>query len=55
LWNINGQLIKETNATNDYLWGVDWSSDGNRIITTSQNGIITIWDSQLNFIQHIEY
>ncbi len=55
IWNRNGELMHESASSKDYLWGIDWNSVGNRIITTSQNGVIAIWDEEANLIGHMEY
>ncbi|MEM6265692.1 MAG: hypothetical protein AAGI38_24530 [Bacteroidota bacterium] len=55
IWDEEGTLVHESASSADYLWGVDWNSDGSRIITTSSNGIITLWDKTANRIQVLAY
>lgn len=55
IWDRDGQLIHQSESSKDYLWGINWNADGSRIITTSSEGIITLWDQEANFIRHIKY
>ena len=55
IWDKNGKLIIESKSSNDYLWGIDWSPNGKYIITSSANGLITLWDENANTIKAVEY
>ena len=55
LWDTNGILIKASNPSEDYLWGLDWNSDGTKIVTTSSHGEITIWNRDLEVLKRVEY
>ena len=54
IWTKNGDLIAE-GISADNLWGVDWSSDGKFVVTSSFDGHIKIWDSNAKLIQEIKY
>ena len=55
IWNRKGKLIREAESSDDYLWGVDWNSDGSRIVTSSSEGVIAVWDKDLTLIRLLEY
>lgn len=55
IWNKDGELLHESESSSDYLWGIDWNSTGNRIITTSQDGVISLWDESANLVRHLNY
>lgn len=55
LWDTTGQLVDQTEATKDYLWGVDWNSDGSLLITGSSEGVFSVWDSNLQLITEITF
>ena len=55
IWDQTGTLIKESHSSEDYLWGIDWNSDGSKIVTTSDRGVITLWDKDLSIIKQLEY
>lgn len=44
IWGKDGNLISNGKST-DYLWGISWDKKGNRIITSSKEQKIVIWDS----------
>lgn len=54
LWNKNGDLIKERKS-DGLLWGIDWNPDGTKIITSDENGRISLWNKDLNLIKEISY
>jgi WD40 repeat protein len=54
VWTKNGDLIAEGFSADD-LWGVDWSSDGKFIVTSSFDGHIKIWDGNAKLIHEIKY
>jgi WD40 repeat protein len=53
IWDTNGNLISEGNSK-DYLWGVSWNKQGNRIITSSMEQNIILWNNKAERILHIE-
>ena len=55
LWDTEGNLIYESKASKDYLWGIDWSPNGRYIITSSDQGIVRLWDKNGEFIQYIKF
>ena len=54
IWDREGKLVRQSQSSDDYLWGIDWNSDGSKIITTSDKAVITLWDKDLNVIRVIE-
>lgn len=54
IWSKNGELIAE-GVSEDNLWGVDWSSDGKYIVTSSFEGRIKIWDAKAKLVKEINY
>ena len=55
IWDRQGRLIHQSKVSDDYFWGIDWNSDGSKIITTSANGVMSIWDNEANHLRQIEY
>ncbi len=53
IWNTKGNLISEGNSK-DYLWGVSWNDQGNRIITSSLEQRIILWNKKAKRIITIE-
>jgi WD40 repeat protein len=53
IWDTNGNLISEGNSK-DYLWGVSWNEKGNRIITSSMEQRIVLWNKKAERIMTIE-
>ena len=54
VWDNDGNLIAD-GLSEDKLWGVDWSSDGKFIITSSHNGHIKLWDNKAKLIRELDY
>lgn len=52
IWNKNGDLLF-TGASNDLLWGIDWNTQSNQIITTSIEGHIKLWSAKAVLIKEI--
>ena len=52
LWNTDGELIKEVNS-NSLLWGIDWNSTNDTLVTTDENGRITLRDLDLKILKEI--
>jgi WD40 repeat protein len=52
IWSAEGELLAE-GLSDDHLWGVDWSPDGQWIVTSSLHGYITIWDQQARRIKNL--
>lgn len=42
IWDQNGEL-KHAVKSDDLLWGVDWNPSGDKILTTSIDGQVTLW------------
>ena len=53
IWDSNGNLISE-GSSKDYLWGVSWNEKGNRIITSSMEQRIILWNKKAKRIMTIE-
>ena len=53
IWDIKGNLISEGNSK-DYLWGVSWNEKGNRIITSSMEQRIILWNKKAERIMTLE-
>lgn len=53
IWDTKGNLISEGNSK-DYLWGVSWNEKGNRIITSSREQRIILWNKKAKRIKTIE-
>ena len=53
IWDIKGNLISEGNSK-DYLWGVSWNEKGNRIITSSMEQRIILWNKKAERIMTFE-
>ena len=45
IWDKTGKLLYE-GASNDYLWGIAWNPKGTRIVTSSIEQAITLWNSK---------
>jgi WD40 repeat protein len=45
IWDTKGNLISE-GESKDYLWGVSWNEQGNRIITSSLEQRIILWNKK---------
>lgn len=53
IWDIKGNLISEGNSK-DFLWGVSWNEKGNRIITSSMEQRIILWNKKAERIMTFE-
>lgn len=53
IWDTKGNLISEGNSK-DYLWGVSWNEQGSRIITSSLEQRIILWNKKAKRIITIE-
>ena len=53
IWDTNGNLVSEGNSK-DYLWGVSWNEKGNRIITSSMEQRVILWNKKAKRINTIE-
>lgn len=53
IWDTKGNLISVGNSK-DYLWGVSWNEKGNRIITSSLEQRILLWNKKAKRIITIE-
>ncbi len=47
IWNANGKLLF-TGKSKDLLWGLDWNSKSDKIVTSSITGKIKIWNKMPN-------
>lgn len=53
IWDTKGNLISEGNSKDD-LWGVSWNEQGTRIITSSLEQRIILWNRRAQRIMTIE-
>ncbi|WCO01515.1 WD40 repeat domain-containing protein [Psychroserpens ponticola] len=53
IWNQKGTLL-HTGLSHTNLWGIDWSPDGNYIVTSSETGYITIWNKNAEIVTRLE-
>lgn len=53
IWDNKGNLVSEGKST-DYLWGVSWNKKGSRIITSSLEQRIILWNNKAERIMTIE-
>lgn len=53
IWDTKGKLISE-GKSKDYLWGVSWDKQGNRIITSSKEQNIVIWNDKAQKVSVVE-
>ena len=53
IWDKQGNLISE-GKSEDYLWGVSWNEQGSRIITSSMEQRIILWNKKAKRIITIE-
>ena len=54
IWNKEGILLAESPSFKGNLWGLDWNPKGNRIITTSGNGKVQIWNKKAKLLRTLE-
>ena len=52
IWNTNGKLVC-TGKSKDLLWGLDWNSQSEKIITSSISGKIKIWNANAKLIADV--
>ncbi len=53
IWDTKGNLISEGNSK-DYIWGVSWNEQGSKIITSSLEQRIILWNNKAKRIIAIE-
>lgn len=53
IFDTKGKLISEGNSK-DYLWGVSWNKQGDRIITSSMEQNIILWNNKAEKISSIK-
>jgi WD40 repeat protein len=49
IWNRDGKLLYE-GGSKDYLWGFSWNRNGNRIVTSSTEQRVIIWDDKAKVV-----
>jgi WD40 repeat protein len=52
IWDANGKLVF-TGKSKDLLWGLDWNSNSEKIVTSSISGKINIWDAKAKFLTEV--
>lgn len=52
IWSAEGELLHEGRSP-DRLWGVGWDPSGRRIVTSSEQGRITLWSSDAQIVQRL--
>ncbi len=54
VWSTRGKLLHRSEGTRrEKLWGVDWNSRSNRIVTTNDHGELTIWNEKARLLKTI--
>ena len=53
IWDTKGNLIAE-GISKDYLWGVSWNKNGNKIITTSFEQNMILWNKKAKRIMNLD-
>jgi WD40 repeat protein len=53
IWDTKGNLISE-GLSKDYLWGVSWNEQGSRIVTSSMEERIILWNKKAKRIITLE-
>ncbi len=54
IWSKEGELIAE-GKSEDLLWGIDWSPDGEFIVTSSETRKILIWNKKGEVVRDISF
>jgi WD40 repeat protein len=53
VWDaVTGEQIHTFSEHTDWVWSVDWSPDGDRIVTSSRDGTIKVWDAHSGELIH---
>lgn len=52
IWTMDGELEFEGKSP-DLLWGVDWHPNGDKILTSSIEGRVTLWSSIAEVVKEI--
>ena len=52
IWLKEGRLLK-TGKSPDLLWGVRWNNAGDKLLTSSIEGRVTVWSSDAEVIKRI--
>ncbi len=52
IWNTNGKLVC-IGKSKDLLWGLDWNSQSEKIITSSISGKVKIWNANAKLIADV--
>lgn len=52
IWSKEGDLLAE-GPSEDLLWGIDWSPDGQYIVTSSEKRKIIIWNKKGEIVHHL--
>lgn len=51
VWDKNGTIFYQSLPSEDLLWGVDWSPDGTKIVTSSTKGVVSIWSNKAKLLE----
>ncbi|MEL6835484.1 MAG: WD40 repeat domain-containing protein [Bacteroidota bacterium] len=54
LWSPQGDLLMEQPSP-QLLWGVDWSPNGKKLITSGDDGVLAFWNEKLRRIAGANY
>jgi WD40 repeat protein len=49
IWDKNGKLLHQ-GSSKDYLWGISWNMNGSRIVTSSTEQRVIIWDNKARVV-----
>ena len=55
IWTDNGTLLhKGKPDSTNYLWGIDWNNDGEKIVTSSRHKTVALWDSTARLLKRVD-
>lgn len=52
IWSKRGEL-QHVGKSPDHLWGIHWNRDGDRIITSSMEGRVTLWNASAEILRKV--
>ncbi|HEU0110411.1 MAG TPA: hypothetical protein VFQ73_06010 [Flavisolibacter sp.] len=55
IWTSDGNLLHESKRdSSNFLWGIDWNENGDRIVTASRHKTVALWDSSAGLLRRID-
>lgn len=56
VWSQDGRLLHSGQPDGiNFLWGIDWNSDGTRIATSSRYQDVFLWDESANLLKRVNF